>query len=457
MRFLFCALFAPLVVCLSAEDVDLRGRLFDSFASMLERASKNAVYIMSANDDQTGVGTPFADDPWFRPYFQYPQLELSAQKLRASLGSGAIISGDGLIVTSAKIARDRATLKVMIADRPEPLVAKVLGTDQSLDIAVLKVAVDNLPEPVFADISSIRTGDLVFSIGNPFGIEPIVSMGVISALGRQMEDDRLIQSDLRIHGGFIGGVIVNARGEIAGVPTYPFGAQSREPLGGFFLPIERVKAVAERIERSGNIKDAWLGVAVSDLTREMKSYFGRDDGVVITAVEAHSPAADVGLKKGDLLLLADNAMIANVADFERILSAVVADRDITFLFLRDRRLREAVLRVGRLEMTGRNTVSRTLYYEGATFETLTPLWRERLGMAETSLGVVTLDVDAVSLAAKSGFEAGDVIVQIDGREIDSLPQLQEAVAAGKPSSFMVMRGGVAVALTLERETTANER
>ncbi|MDR2153370.1 MAG: S1C family serine protease, partial [Helicobacteraceae bacterium] len=366
--------FAPLVlltIALGAEEIARRDPP-ESFAQIAQIAAKNAVYIMSANDDEAGVGTPFAQDPWFKPYFQYPQLGLSAEKLRRSLGSGAIISKSGLIVTSARIAQDRRVVKVIAHGLSEPLDARVLGVDQSADLAVLKVVSDNLTEPTLADLSAAQSGDLVFAIGNPFGVEPIVSMGVISALGGQFDGDRLIQSDLYIHGGNIGGVIVNARGELMGVPTYLRGATEREPQSGFFLPIDRVKAVAERIERSGDVKDAWLGIAVSDLSRDMKSYFGRDDGVLITAVEAHSPSANAGLKKGDLLLLADNVMLGDVADLERVLSTVVADRDITFLFLRDKRLREAVLRVGRFETTASNNALRTLYYNGATLETITP-------------------------------------------------------------------------------------
>ncbi|MDR2638495.1 MAG: PDZ domain-containing protein [Helicobacteraceae bacterium] len=448
MRFLFCILIAPLIICLNAEEIDARAKLLDDFAPIAANAAKSVVYIMTANDDQSGVATPFAEDPWFKPYFLYPQLGLSAQKLRRSLGSGVIVSSRGIIVTSARIAQNRNIVKVVIAGYQEPLDARVIGTDQSADLAVLRVIADNLSDPVFADPLAARTGDLVFSIGNPFGIEPIVSMGVISASGRQFDDDRLIRSDINIHGGAIGGAIVNARGELLGVPTYLRGMKERESQGGFFLPIDRVKAIAERIERSGNIKDAWLGIAVSDLTRDMKSYYGRDDGVLITAVEAHSPAANAGLKKGDLLLLADSVMIGSVADFERILSTVVADRDIIFLFLRDKRLNEAVLRVGRLEIGGRNTVLRTLYYEGATFEVLTPAWKERLGLSEAAFGVVAFEVDAASLAAKSGFEVGDIVVQIDGREIDALPQFQEAIASGAPKSFMVVRGAIALEIKL---------
>ncbi|MDR0665423.1 MAG: PDZ domain-containing protein [Helicobacteraceae bacterium] len=451
MRFSLFLPFVALISTISAEEIDRKLELPESFAPVVERAAKNVVYIMKTNDDEAGVGTPFAEDSWFKPYFQYPQLGLTAHKLRASLGSGVIISSDGLIATSAKIAGNRSILKVVTAGSPEPLDAKVLGTDQSLDLAVLKVVGDNLPEPVFADLSAAQAGDLIFAVGNPFGIETVASMGIVSSL--RLGDNPIIRADAHIHGGNIGGAIVNARGELMGVPTYIRGTAEtgREPHDGFFLPIDRVKAVAERIERSGDIKNAWLGVAVSDLSRNLRSYFGREDGVLITAVEAHSPASNAGLKKGDLLLLADNVILENVADLEQILSTIEAERDIAFLVFRDERLRETVLRVGRFETTSGDGALRTFYYSGATLETLTPAWQERLGLDKTSAGVMVIDVDAGTAAARSGLEAGDLIVQIEGRDVESLTQFQEAINARNPESFVAIRSGVALEIKLSQQ------
>ncbi|MDR2034193.1 MAG: PDZ domain-containing protein [Helicobacteraceae bacterium] len=451
MRFWLFVASALFAATLNANEELQSTELYASFAPVIAAASKNVVYLESAEDTRAGIATPFAEDSWFKPYFQYPQLGLTTRKLRRSLGSGVIVSNRGLIVTSAKVAQNRATLKAIVPDFPEALDAKVLGVDQLADLAVLRVIADNLPEPIFADPSAAQTGDLIFTIGNPLGIEPVASMGVISTIGKQFESDRLFQTDLEIGGGAIGGAVINAKGELLGVASYLRGMKRTETQGGFFLPIDRVKAIAERIERSGAAKEAWLGIAVADLTPETKSYFGREEGVLITAVEGHSPAENAGLKRGDLILLADNVALGSVADFERLLSTIVADRELAFLFLRDRKLSEAFLRVGRLEISSGNAVSRTFYYQGLTLETLTSTWRERLGLTDDLLGATVVDMDAASLAAKSGFETGDVIVQIDGREIESLTQLQETIAKKPPSVFSVVRGGLVVNLNLTSE------
>jgi serine protease Do len=402
---------------------------------------------MTATDTQSRIGTPFAEDSWFRPYFLYPQLGLTSQKLRRSLGSGTIVSDTGLIVTSARFIENRTAIKVVAPNYPEPLDAEILGEDHATGLAVLRVVAKHLQEPKFGDPSRLEAGDLVFAIGNPLGLEPVVSMGVISNVGKQNDDEKIVQSDLFIHGGNIGGAIINSAGEVLGVPVRLRGMSAREPQGGFFLPIDRVKSVAERIERYGNAREAWLGVAVADLTQEMKSYYSREEGVIVTAVEAYSPSEIAGIKRGDLLLLADSLIIASVADFERIVSAMPAGKEIVIMYIRDRRLGETAMRVGRMEGVER-AASKSLYHYGMALETLTPTLKERLKIGEVSAGVVITNVDADSLAAQSGFMPADVIVQAEGIDIASLSQFQELLGKTRLAKFIVMRDGLSVELGL---------
>ncbi|MDR0747667.1 MAG: PDZ domain-containing protein [Helicobacteraceae bacterium] len=419
------------------------------FAPTIESASKGVVYLMTAEDDQAGIASPFSEDAWFRPYYQYPQLGLSSQKLRRSLGSGVALTKNGIIATSSRFVEGRSNVKVVVPSRPEPFDAKVLGSDLSAGIAVLRIIADDLEVLNFANMSSLETGDILFCIGNPFGLEPVVSLGIVSALGKQHEGDRFMQSDLFIHGGNIGGAIVNVRGELVGVPVRLRGMNNRENQGGFFVPIDRVLDIASRVEKSQGVKEAWLGIAVADLTQEMKGYFGREDGVVVTAVEAHSPAAAAGIKKGDLLLLADSMFIASVLDFERILATMSTERDVVFMYMRDKRLGEAVIRIGGLE-GGSIGASRSIYHRGLVLENLTMIWKERLNLDSVGVGVVVADVENGTPAARSGFLAGDVIVQVDETDISSLASFQEYIGKKEPKTFLVMRGGLAIGLDITR-------
>lgn len=421
-----------------------------SYAPLIDTAAKSVVYLMTPTDETAGVASPFIEDQWFRPYLQFPQLGLSSQKLRRSIGSGVVLTQNGLIVTSARFVEGRKSLKVVVPGHPEPYDARVLGSDLSADLAVLKIIAGQLPEPVFADSSVLEAGELLFAIGNPFGLEPVVSMGVVSTTGRHREQERLLQSDLFIHGGNIGGAVINARGELAGIPVRLRGMTRRETQGGFFLPIDRVRDIAFRIERSGSVKEAWLGIAVADLSQEMKSYFGREEGVLVTAVEAHSPADRAGIRKGDLIILADDIIVNSVLSFERILSTLLADQDVVLLYLREKRIQEAAMRVGRLE--GEATRSaRTLYHHGLVLETLTPVWQERLKLDEITLGVVITDVEGDSPAQKSGFMPGDVVVQTEGMEITSLPSFQEALIKKQLNRFLVLRGGLIMSIELVQD------
>ncbi|MGE4296288.1 MAG: trypsin-like peptidase domain-containing protein, partial [Campylobacterales bacterium] len=403
MKKMLCAALIACAATLSADAgrIDqLSSVVPGSYAPMIDTAAKSVVYLMTPKDELAGVASPFVEDPWFRPYLQFPQLGLSSQKLRRSIGSGVVLTQDGLIVTSAQFVENRKSVKVVVPGHPEPYDARVLGSDLSADLAVLKIIAENLPKPDFANRSNLQAGELLFAIGNPFGLEPVVSMGIVSTTGYR-DQERLLQSDLFIHGGNIGGAIINARGELAGIPVRLRGMSRRDTQGGFFLPIDRVQEIANRIQRSGSVKEAWLGIAVADLSQEMKSYFGREEGVLVTAVEPHSPADRAGIRKGDLIILADDIIVNSVISFERILSTLIADRDVVLLYLREKRIQEAAMRVGRLE--GEATRSaRSLYHHGLILETLTPVWQERLKLDEITLGVVITDVEQSSPAIKSG-------------------------------------------------------
>lgn len=421
-----------------------------SYTALIEEASKSVVYLMTDKDDKSGVGTAFIEDLWFKPYLQYPQLGLSSQKLRRSLGSGVIISRDGLIVTSSKSVEDRTTLKVVVQGFPEPFDAKVLGSDDLAGLAVLKIVADDLPSIEFADPSDLKSGDLLFAIGNPFGIEPVISMGVVSTTGKYKLSDKFMQSDLFIHGGNIGGAVISANGNLAGIAVRLKGMPTSEEQGGFFLPIDRVKTIAHRIKESGSVKEAWVGIAVADLTQEMKSYFGRDEGVVITAVEKNTPAEAAGLKKEDLIILANDIVVNSVLSFDKILTTLEADKEVSFLYLREKRIREAVIRLGRLEGEGVKS-SRSIYHHGMILETLSSSYQEKLGLEKMSSGVVVVDVDAGSLAEKSGFAKNDVIFQLDGKDVSSVSSFQELIAKSKDARFLVNRGSIVIRIDLTKE------
>lgn len=423
-----------------------------SYAPLIEQASKSVVYIMSESDNKAGVASPFIEDPWFKPYLKYPQLGLTSEKLRRSIGSGVIITNSGIVVTSARFVENRATVKVVVANHPEPFDAKVLGSDTSADIAVLKIIAENLPTLSYTD--GLSSGDLIFAIGNPFGLEPIVSMGVVSNTGKHKQLDRFVGSDLFIHGGNVGGAVVDGSGNLAGVAVRLKGMPSSEAQGGFFLPIDRVRSIAQRIEKSGSVKDAWIGIAVADLTQEMKSYFGRDEGVMVTAVEKNTPAESAGLKRGDLIILANDIIVNSVLSFDKIMTTLQPDRDTEFLLLRERRIRSATVRIGRLEGEGVKS-SKTIYHYGMVLETLSSSDQERLGLEKMSRGVVVMSVDDGSVADRSGFVAGDLIFGLDDKEIDSIISFQEIVAARPHARYLVNRGSITIKLDLIQSRSAS--
>ncbi len=449
---------APLLLCLLltgglyADRIErLPTPIPHALSPMLEDLSASVVYLLTP-DDRAGAASPFIDDPWFRPYLQFPQLGLTSQKLRRSLGSGVVIDPKGLIATSAHFIGDRKTLQVQVPDREGLYDARVLGVDSSADLAVLRIILEDEPPLAaveFAKPEALKAGDLLFAIGNPFGLEPVISMGVVSTTGlRPPGELRMLQSDLFVHGGNIGGLVVNAQGQMAGMPIRLRGSRPQES-GGFFLPVDQVRDIAYRLERSGSVKEAWLGIAVADLSTEMKSYFGRDEGVLITAVKPNSPAYEAGLRRGDLVIMADDVIVDNLLSFERILSTLVANREIALLYLREKRIREATVRVGALEGLATRS-ARTLYHHGLILESLTREWQQRLALNEITRGAVISDVEPGSRADRSGFRAGDVVVSVDQKDVGSLAEFQSAIRARSPERFTVLRGGLILGLDLIR-------
>lgn len=417
-----------------------------SYAPLIEQASKSVVYLMTGSDDKSGVASPFIEDGWFRPYLRYPQLGLTSEKLRRSIGSGVVITSDGLVVTSSKFIENRSNLKVVVYGHPEPFDAKVLGVDTKADIAILKIIADNLK--VLPYVESLKSGDLLFAIGNPFGLEPVVSMGVVSNVGSHKNYDRFVGSDLFIHGGNVGGAVIDAAGNLAGVAVRLKGGDDHQ--GGFFLPIDRVRSIAQRIEHSGSVKDAWIGIAVADLTQEMKSYFGRDEGVMITAVEKNTPADMAGLRRGDLIILANDIVVNSVVSFDKIMTTLLPDKDSEFLILREKRIRSATVRIGRLEGEGIKS-SKSIYHYGMVLETLNSSYQERLGLDRFTRGVVVVSVDNDSRAEKSGFKVGDLIFGVNGKEVDSISTFQEIIGSSQNTKYLINRGSITIKLDLINE------
>jgi len=279
---------------------------------------------------------PFLDDPFFRDFFGGNFK--SQPELRKGLGSGFIISNDGFIVTNYHVVDNASKIDVYLASRKDPYQAKLIGADEQLDLAVLKItAGNNLPFLKFGDTNKLQVGSWVIAIGNPYGLDHTVTVGVISAKGRPItingnEFKDLLQTDASINPGNSGGPLINLQGEVIGINT----AINAQAQGiGFAIPSSTVTQVLDQLINKGKVIRPWLGIYMQSVTKELADYFGleKTEGVLISAVAENSPAQKAGLKRGDIILEYNKKKINDPDKLkEEVMNTKIGDKVVVLVY-----------------------------------------------------------------------------------------------------------------------------
>lgn len=258
---------------------------------------------------------PFFDDPFFRRFFGRGNVP-KRQRMQSSLGSGVIVHEEGYVITNNHVVASADEIVVALQDGREGF-AKIVGTDPETDIAVLKIEMEQLPTITLTTSESIAIGDVVLAIGNPFGVGQTVTMGIISATGRNQlglttfED--FIQTDAAINPGNSGGALVNAYGDLIGINTAIFSKSGGSQGIGFAIPSDLAKQIMLEIVQHGSVIRGWLGIEVQQLTPALASSFGleKNTGVLVAGIHRNGPAHQAGLQPGDVLLQVDNRPVLN--------------------------------------------------------------------------------------------------------------------------------------------------
>ena len=296
-----------------------------SYASAVERAAPAVVNIYTTTIVETRAH-PLARDPLFRNFFNLPS-EPRRKRMESSLGSGVVVSGNGYILTNHHVIAGADDIVVELKDGRVSQ-ASVVGTDPDTDIAVLKIEMTNLPKLILTT-SPGRVGDLVFAIGNPFGVGQTVTMGILSATGRNQVGvtnyENFIQTDAAINPGNSGGALINVRGELIGINTAIFTRSGGSNGIGFAIPASIATDIMQELIDHGQVIRGWIGVETQPLTNDLARSFGvgKDTGVLISGVYRRGPAANADILPGDILThmngqkITDGRLAMNqVADFE---------------------------------------------------------------------------------------------------------------------------------------------
>ncbi len=302
--------------------------------SLAQAARTAAPAVVSINTSKAVEKNPQSNDPWFRFFFGD-----RGNEPQGGLGSGVIVSPTGYILTNNHVVEGADAIEVILNDSRRTR-AKVIGTDPDTDLAILKIDLDRLPVIVLGNSDGLQVGDQVLAIGNPFGVGQTVTSGIVSALGRNQLGintfENFIQTDAAINPGNSGGALVDTAGNLLGINTAIYSRSGGSMGIGFAIPVSTAKLVLEGIVKDGQITRGWIGVEPQDLTPELAETFGikASEGVMITGVLQRGPAAQAGIRPGDVVKKVAGNDVRNVSALLTAVAALPPGKPAQFVLLR---------------------------------------------------------------------------------------------------------------------------
>jgi serine protease Do len=431
-----------------------------SYADAVARVAP-AVVTVRVDRKAQPEPTDFQDDPLFRRFFGERMPSPGRQPRERGLGSGVIVSSDGHILTNAHVVEGADHVRVELNDGRE-YTAKVVGVDTPSDLAVLDVNADNLPALALGDSSNPRVGDVVLAVGNPLGVGQTVTMGILSAKGRQTEIgdgsyQDFLQTDAPINRGNSGGALVTANGELIGI-TSQILSQSGGNIGiGFAIPATMAKHVMTELVSTGHVRRSMIGVTVQPVTADIASSLHLADvhGALVNGVTPGSPAAEAGIQTGDVITKFNDTTIDGGNELRNLVSSTAPGSTAELTVIRDQKARQ--VRVTLAERKADETASNEGGAPsedglGMTVQPLTPSLAQQLEVPRATEGLAVTGVNPDGAAAAAGIQEGDVIRQANGKNVRSAGELRQAVASrnGRPDLLLVQRGEQSFFATIDR-------
>jgi serine protease Do len=432
-----------------------------SFAAIAKRTMPVVVNISTTSQRSSRSASSDPIEEFFNRFFGEATPRENNQR---SLGSGIMISRDGEILTNYHVVRNADVIKVKLADQSEHE-ARLIGKDSRTDLALIKIrkSTGNLPFAKLGASSQLDVGDWVMAIGNPFGLEHTVTAGIVSAKGRVIGAgpyDNFIQTDASINPGNSGGPLINAAGEVVGVNSAIF-SQSGGNVGiGFAIPIDLARKVVEQLRKNGRVIRGWLGVRAQDMPAANAASLGLSknpgDVAVVTEVTEGSPAAEAGVKTGDVIIEFNGKAVPRSHDFPSIIGETTPGQKVILKLVRDKKEQTIGVKIGELPDDG-DFVQQIEAKDpelGLRVQRITPEAARRLGLSSLK-GVLVIEVQPGSPADQVGIEPADVIREINQRPVGNVKEFERAARQGRRGDrilLLVQRGDNAVFFAVKRKS-----
>ncbi len=446
---------------ISPESVDFLTKTGKAMAEVTAAVKPSIVNISTTRTIKGHGGDPFFDDPFFRRFFgdQFGKQKKPSERKSAGLGSGVIVSSDGYIITNYHVVKDADAdgIKVLLHNKKE-YNGKVIGSDPKTEIAVVKIDARDLPTISWGDSDKLQVGEVVLAVGNPYGLNQTVTMGIVSALGRAnvgiADYEDFIQTDAAINPGNSGGALVNVKGELVGINTAIFSTTGGYQGIGFAIPSNMVKSVMESLTKKGKVVRGWLGVSIQQLTPELAKQFKlkEDKGTLINDVVENSPAEKAGMKRGDIILEYNGKKTEEPYILRNMVANTLPGEEHIVKIMRDNKIMTLKVVIGELpsDLQQAMTGEYTNVMKGVGVQDVTAEIAAKLRIPEKIKGVVVNDIDESSAAAGVLLQ-GDVIQEINRVKITDVKKYQEVVAKIKDDEsvlLLIYRGGSSLFITL---------
>jgi serine protease Do len=422
----------------SQETVDFMTKTSRSMAEVVESVRHSIVNIATERSEKFAdiPFNPFYDDPLFRRFFgdRFRQPDQPRERKTASLASGVIVSPDGYILTNNHVISNADEIKVILTDKRE-FTGKIIGTDPKTDLAVIQIEAQNLSSITWGDSDELSVGELVLAIGNPYGLNQTVTMGIVSAVGRAnvgiADYEDFIQTDAAINPGNSGGALVNAKAELVGINTAIFSRTGGYQGIGFAIPSNMAKIVIDSLIAKGKVIRGWLGVSVQSITPELAKQFNleEDSGALVAEVVEDSPAEEAGILRGDVIIGFNNKEVDEPYILRNTVAGTPPGEVVELEVIRDSKVKELMVKIGELPSKEQKTVTKAYKnaMRGIAVEDLTPEIQRELNLPENMRGVVISNIER-GVPAEEKLFPGDVILEINKKAVTDTEDYEKKVS-----------------------------